>query len=287
MDTHAFDNGRLAARVKADGAELCSLRDADGRELLWQAGPTWPRHAPVLFPIVGRLKDDRLWHDGSSYRMTQHGFARDRRFEWVEQGPQSCRLRLTDDEGSRALYPFAFTLELAFTLEDGSLEIRHSVSNPGAVPLPASLGVHPAFRWPLLDGTPKTAHELVFAEPEPGPIRRVAGGLLLDERFPTPVEDRRLALDEALFAADALILERPTSRSLRYGAPGTPAITVSWEGFDSLGIWSKPGGDFLCIEPWRGYASPEGFDGPFPDKPGLMHIPPGEERVLSYRITIT
>jgi galactose mutarotase-like enzyme len=80
MDRHELDNGRLSAVIKADGAELCSLRDADGVELLWQAGPVWPRHAPVLFPIVGRLKDDRLLHDGASHRMTQHGFARDRRF---------------------------------------------------------------------------------------------------------------------------------------------------------------------------------------------------------------
>ncbi|WP_247886927.1 aldose 1-epimerase family protein [Azospirillum sp. SYSU D00513] len=286
LDVWRMEGGRLSATVKADGAELCSLRDAAGQELLWQAGPAWPRHAPVLFPIVGRLKDDRLLHEGTAHRMTQHGFARDRRFAWMERGPHACRLVLTDDEASRALYPFAFRLELAFTLAEESLTIRHTVFNPGATVLPASLGVHPAFRWPLLDGVPKTAHELLFSEEETAPIRRVRGGLLREEGFPTPVQGRRLPLDESLFAEDAVILDRPASRSVRYGAPGTPAIILSWDGFEELGIWSKPGGDFLCIEPWRGHASPEDFDREFRDKPGLMHIPPGEERSLAYTITL-
>jgi galactose mutarotase-like enzyme len=287
MDTHVLDNGRIGATVKADGAELCSLRDAQGRELLWQAGPAWPRHAPVLFPIVGRLKDDRLLHDGKAYRMTQHGFARDRRFTWLERGPASCRLALADDEGTRALYPFAFRLELSFSLEENALTIHHTIANPGTEVLPASLGVHPAFRWPLLDGVPKTAHTLTFAEEETAPIRRVESGLLKPDRLPTPVEGRSLALDESLFATDAIILDRLASRSLRYGAPGTPIIELSWKGFEELGIWMKPGADFLCIEPWRGFASPESFDGPFHDKPGLMHIPPGEERSLDYRIALS
>src|SRR4051812_28424770 len=97
MDRHTLRNGAVEATIKADGAELCSLRNAEGIELLWQAGPTWPRHSPLLFPIVGRLKNDQLRHRGKTYPMTQHGFARDHRFEWVEQGTTSCKLALTDN----------------------------------------------------------------------------------------------------------------------------------------------------------------------------------------------
>ncbi|MBP2291329.1 aldose 1-epimerase family protein [Azospirillum rugosum] len=287
MDRYTIDNGHLSATIKADGAELCSLRTADGRELLWQAGPEWPRHAPVLFPIVGRLKDDRLLHDGKAYRLTQHGFARDRRFAWADTGPTSCRLSLSDDAQTRALYPFAFRLELSFELDGNSLTVRHTLTNPGTEVLPASVGAHPAFRWPLADGLPKEAHALVFEKDEPAPIRRVEGGLLSPTPEPSPIQGRRLPLSEGLFAADAVILDQPASRSVRFEAPGAPSITVSWEGFTELGLWSKPtGAPFLCIEPWRGHASPAGFDGPFVDKPGLMHLAPGDMRELSYRVTV-
>jgi galactose mutarotase-like enzyme len=287
VDRHELDNGRLRAVIKADGAELCSLRDADGFELLWQAGPVWPRHAPVLFPIVGRLKDDRLLHDGAAYRLTQHGLARDRRFTWLEHGPLDCRLSLADDPETWAHYPFAFRLDITYALKENSLVVRYLLSNPGKEDLPASLGAHPAFRWPLADGVPKDAHELEFDAEEPAPVRRLDNGLLKPETFPTPIQGRRLRLNGTLFADDALILDHPASRSVRYTALRARTVEISWLGFEQLGLWSKPGGDFLCIEPWYGFASPIGFDGAFSDKPGLLHIPPGQQRELSYSVTLS
>jgi len=286
LDRHALWNGRVSATVKADGAELCSLRDVAGEEMLWQAAPVWPRHAPVLFPIVGRLKDDRLLHQGRSYRLTQHGFARDRRFAWLNRSPTACRLVLHDDAGTRACYPFAFRFEVAFALNDDMLETTFTVANPGRAVLPASLGAHPGFVWPLADGVGKGAHVLEFAEPETAPIRRLDGGLLSPEPVPTPVHGRTLGLHPSLFDADALIMDQLASSSLRYTAPGAPAIEVAWEGFRELGIWSRPGGDFVCIEPWHGTHSPTDFDGEFRDKPGLMLIPPGERRTASMRIRL-
>jgi galactose mutarotase-like enzyme len=100
-DRHTIHGDGVSATVLAHGAELCSLKTADGLELLWQAGPEWKRHAPLLFPIVGRLKGDQLHHRGRSYPMTQHGFARDSRFAWEERTPSSCRLVLTDSEQTR------------------------------------------------------------------------------------------------------------------------------------------------------------------------------------------
>jgi galactose mutarotase-like enzyme len=286
MDHHILTNGTLSAAIKADGAELFSLRDATGQEMLWQAAPVWPRHAPVLFPIVGRLRDDRLRHQGRLYPLPQHGFARDRRFAWLNRGATACRLVLHEDAATRAAFPFAFRLEIAFALDDDALETTFTVANPGREVLPASLGAHPAFIWPLVEGLAKDAHELQFAEPEPAPVRRLDGGLLKPEPQPTPIAGRTLALDPALFAADAVILPEPASRSVRYTAAGASAIEVSWEGFEQLGLWSREGGDFLCIEPWHGMASPTDFDGEFRDKPGLMLIAPGERRTLSMRIRL-
>jgi galactose mutarotase-like enzyme len=286
MDHHTLSNGTLSATVKADGAELCSLRDASGEEMLWQAEPIWPRHAPVLFPIVGRLKDDTLRHEGTTYRLTQHGFARDRRFAWLNRSATSCRLVLHEDIETRAIYPFAFRLEIAFTLDDDVLETTFTVTNPGRSVLPASLGAHPGFAWPLVQGMDKAAHVLEFARPETAPVRRLEGGLLKPAPEATPVVGQTLTLDPALFEADAVIIPELASDSLRYTAPGAPVVEVAWQGFRELGIWSRAGGDFLCIEPWHGMASPSGFDGEFCDKPGLMLIPPGERRTLGMRIRL-
>jgi len=286
MDRHELANGTLSATTKAEGAELCSLRDAAGEEMLWQAGAVWPRHAPVLFPIVGRLKEDTLRHQGKTYRLTQHGFARDRRFAWLNRTATACSLVLHDDAETRAMYPFAFRLEIAFALDDDTLEQSFTVTNPGREVLPVSVGAHPGFPWPLADGVHKSAHVLEFAETEAAPVRRLTSGLVTDELHPTPVSGRTLLLDPALFAADAVILSDLASSSVRYTAPGAPAVEVAWDGFRQLGIWSREGGDFLCIEPWFGTASSVDFDGEFRDKPGLMLIPPGERRTLSMRIRL-
>jgi galactose mutarotase-like enzyme len=277
----------ISATIVAQGAELVSLHDAEGTEFLWQAGPAWRRHSPVLFPIVGRLKGDRLQHRGQSYAMTQHGFARDRRFAWVEQGASSCALVLTDDAETRAHYPFAFRLTIRYRIEPRRLGVSFEIDNTGDEVLPASIGAHPAFNWPLLPELPKEAYRLTFADNEPAPIRRLKDGLLLPDPQPTPVEGRTLALSERLFDDDAVILDRPASSSVRYAAEHGPAVEMSWRGFEELGIWSKPGGAaFLCIEPWLGIASPADFDGEFADKPGMMLIGPGDRRVLSYHIEL-
>ncbi|RWA76873.1 MAG: aldose 1-epimerase family protein [Mesorhizobium sp.] len=278
----------ISATIVGQGAELVSLRDADGTELLWQAGPAWRRHSPVLFPIVGRLKGDQLRHGGQAYPMTQHGFARDKRFAWAEQGPSSCTLVLTDDAETRGHYPFAFRLAISYSLAPRQLGATFEVANTGDEVLPASIGAHPAFNWPLLPELPKEAYRLTFAENDPAPIRRLKDGLLLPTPLPTPIEGKTLALSERLFDKDAVILDRPASSSVRCAAERGPAIEMSWQGFNELGIWSKLGGaPFLCIEPWHGIASPVDFDGEFADKPGVMLIEPGAKRTLTYRIAVS
>jgi galactose mutarotase-like enzyme len=286
-DRHTISSNGVTATVLAHGAELCSLKTAAGLELLWQAGPEWRRHPPLLFPIVGKLKGDQLRHRGKSYPMTQHGFARDSRFEWVERGPDSCRLVLADNTETRSRYPFVFRFTVTYALHEADLAVAFEVENSGDEMLPASVGGHPAFNWPLRPGMAKESYTLSFSDEETAPIRRLKDGLLRAEPEPSPISGKRLALSEQLFDEDAVILDRPASRSVRYIADQEPSLEISWEGFRELGIWSKPGGaPFLCIEPWRGFASPADFDGEFADKPGLMHIKPGEKRTLSYQIGV-
>lgn len=286
-DRHTLRSSAIEATIKADGAELCSLKNAEGVELLWQAGPAWPRHSPLLFPIVGRLKNDQLRHCGETYPMTQHGFARDQRFEWVERGTNSCKLVLTDNEATRSRYPFAFQLEVTYAVENADLKLAFDITNTGDGTLPASIGAHPAFNWPLLPGLAKEAYALKFSDEEPAPIRRLKGGLMRAAPEPSPVRGKTLPLSERLFDDDAVIFDQLASRSVRYVADRGPSIEMLWEGLPELGVWSKPGGAaFVCVEPWHGFASPSEFDGEFADKPGVMHIAPGEKRNLSYRLRI-
>ena len=284
---HTLDSGQISATIKAEGAQLCSLKNHEGLELLWQAGPAWTWHSPILFPIVGQLKNDQLRHRGKTYPMTRHGFARDQTFDWRERATKSCTLDLTDNAASRARFPFAFRLAVTYAVEDVHLDVRFEITNTGDETLPASLGGHPAFNWPLSPGLPKEAYAIHFAKDEPAPIRRLKSGLLREKPEPTAIKGNTLALSEQLFADDAVILDRPASDRIRYAADRGPSISVQWQGFRELGIWSKPdGAPFLCLEPWRGTASPLDFDGEFLDKPGIMKIAPGNSEILSYRISV-
>ena len=206
--------------------------------------------------------------------MGQHGFARDREFAWIARDADHCRLELRDDADTLAHYPFAFRLEVDYRLDASGLSLTLTVTNPGPQVLPASLGLHPAFAWPLRPDLAKTPHRIRFAQPETAPVRRLAGGLLRPQPAPSPIDGRTLALAPELFADDAIILDRPASSACVYGAPGGPAVALAWHGFPLLGLWSKPA-DFICIEPWHGHADPQGFAGDVFAKPGMAHLPQG------------
>jgi galactose mutarotase-like enzyme len=289
-ERHTIGSGALTAVVTAQGAELVSLTDAGGRELMWRGGPEWPRHSPVLFPIVGRLTDDTLLHRGKAYRLTQHGFARDSLFAWVERNEKRAVLELVDSASTLALYPFRFRLQMIYEIEGTTLSVTARVSNPGDVVLPCGVGAHPAFIWPLAEDIAKDAHLVEFGAVERGETLSVQAGLL-GPAIPLPGDGRTIPLSDGLFRDDALVIPDVVSRSLRFVAKDAAdksvrALTVSWRGYKDLGIWSKPtGADFLCIEPWFSMASPVGWQGEFSDKPGLMHLAPGETRDVTWSVT--
>jgi len=190
---------------------------------------------------------------------------------------------LVDDESTRLQYPFSFDLTVRYRVSGDCLECVFSLANPDDVPLYASVGAHPGFRWPLADG-PRDAHAVIFERPEPNPIRRLAGGLLAAQPAPSPVVGNVLRLNDSLFADNALIFDRLSSRSLVYGAPGGPAVRIDFGDFPELGIWTKPGAGYLCLEPWQGVASPVEFVGEFRDKPGVVAVAPRETRTWRYSI---
>jgi galactose mutarotase-like enzyme len=278
----------LSATINPLGAQLSMLRDAADRELQWQGDPAvWVGRAPLLFPIVGMLVNGQYRTGGRSFALPRHGFARGRRFALGAAGPSSATFRLTADAQSLSVYPFQFELDVDFAVEDASLAVTSWIRNRGERDMPASLGYHPAFAWPLPYGENRAAHFIEFEDQEPAPIRRLDGnGLLLPQRFATPVANARLTLRDDLFAADALIFDQLVSRSVTYGSDVGPRIAVSFPGVPYLGIWSKPGANFICIEPWHGVTDPQGFNGELQDKPGSLIVAPGEAVAVGMTITL-
>lgn len=280
---------RLTAEISPDGAELVRLADAAGRDYLWDGDPAfWTGRAPILFPIVGTLRDDRFRWEGESHVLPRHGFARRRTFAVAEHDRDGLILRLDADEATRAAWPFDFTLEMIFTVRAGTLTMTGRVTNRDEKAMPVSFGFHPALRWPLPGAVTKAGHVIRFDKPEPAPVRRLDGDGLLDPApRPTPVEGDMLALDDSLFAADALIFDALDSRSLTYQGPGTAQVAVEFQGMPHLGLWMKPGAGYLCIEPWQGHSDPADFNGPLDEKPGTVPIAPGASRSFTMAITIT
>jgi galactose mutarotase-like enzyme len=219
--------------------------------------------------------------------MARHGFARVSVFDVVLREASHCAFRLRPNEQTRAQYPFEFELRLDYEVIGRTLVIRASISNAGLDLMPASFGFHPAFRWPLDGSLAKTDYSLTFDRPEAALVERPVDGLLSGTPRPSPVVGRRLALDDSLFEDGAIIFDRLESRRVTYGAATGPHIDVAFDAMPHLGIWSKPGAGFVCIEPWQGHASPPDFDGELRDKPGMLSIEPGAMRQFEVRIALS
>jgi galactose mutarotase-like enzyme len=283
----SLSSGDLTAEVDPLGAQLSTLRDRAGRDLLWGGDPSvWAGRAPVLFPIVGALAGGRYRVGSATYTLPRHGFARVRRFDVVDASSDAATLRLKADEATLQVYPFRFELDVHFALDGATLSVTTSVRNLGDDDMPASIGYHPGLRWPLPFGRPRSSHFIEFAMDEPDPVRRLnAAGLLTPARHPTPISHRYLKLEDALFQDDVIIFDQIRSRHVTYGADEGPHIRVSYPDAPYLGVWTKPQAPLICIEPWHGVADPEGFAGDFRTKPGVFTVAAGA--TMSTQMTMT
>ena len=299
-DVITIENGALTAQVKIRGAELASLkRGVD--EYLWQADDRWwPRHAPVLFPIVGNLRDDKAVSAAGPCAMGRHGVARINDFEVWSVGSGMATMRLESNESTLAAYPYPFVLDMTYSLEastaDGepdTLRQTFEVTNTGDRVMPFSVGGHPAFNVPAPGRTDAWEdYELVFSEPWTYASPGVVGGLW-DYGIHTPIVDNadRMPLSRGLFVHDTIELEHtPGSTVTLAGKTSGPVLRVDFADFPYLGVWSAgcETGDapFLAIEPWTGTATRTDEDGTCEHKQGTLYCEPGDTVEKSFTVTL-
>ena len=277
MTEITLTHGDAQATIALLGAEARSWRIA-GRDLLWPGDPAiWSDISPILYPIVGWTRDGEERVDGVRYPLGLHGFARFEAFAVETSAPDFARLTLADNSNTRSVYPFAFALAVEYRLSADALAIAIEVANPGERRAPYACGLHPGFRWPL--GSAGREGALVqFEKAELPEVPELApGGLVRATTRPIPLCGRSLPLSDALFERDALCFLDCASRSLAFIDASGASITMEYQGFQHVGLWTRPGAPFLCLEPWTGYSDPDGFTGDLFEKPGMRVLEPGEQ----------
>ncbi|MBF9141371.1 aldose epimerase family protein [Hymenobacter properus] len=288
---YTLENSTCRASFAAHGAELTSLvTRADNLEYVWPGDPAvWARHAPVLFPLVGRLPDDVYHYEGRDYKLPQHGFARDQEFAVLRHDATELVFRLQHDETTQAIFPFAFELTITYTLREAQLTVRWDVRNPAAnQPLLFSIGGHPAVRCPLLPGEAFEDYYFEFDHPVTLERHLLRGGLLTGATAPVLNHAQELPLSYELFADDALVFKHYdfTNLTLRT-RKSAHFVRFRFDGFPYLGLWTKgPGAGFVCVEPWHGVASPTGEPGELRDKEGIMTLEPGQVFTAAFSIEV-
>ena len=286
-----ISNLNLKVRINQTGAELCSIvSQASGREFVWNANPDiWGSSAPVLFPIVGGLKNGQTSHNGKLYSMPRHGLVRhNSNIHVFAQEHDRITFRLTADEQTLEHYPFRFTFDINYRVKDNSLIITHTVKNTDDCDIYFSVGAHPAFNCPINEGESYTDCYLEFSERETlstSPLTK--DGLVKDESIPVLTDSNILPLTEHLFDNDALIFRNLKSHcvTLRSHKSDT-AVAVEFPDFNYLGIWAKPNAPFVCIEPWLGIADSENGDGILEHKEAIIKLPVGQKSEAKYSIKI-
>ena len=289
--TFELKKGELRATAQTKGGELVSVRSGSGREYIWEGDPAfWPGQNPVLFPIVGALKDGRVDIGGTVYKMGRHGFARGMEFTPVEQGEDFVTLELRESGETLERYPFPFSLKATHRLLDDGFSTTFTIANTGDNHMPFCIGGHTAIRCPLREGERFEDYELLFEEPEHADSHLLnAGGIIRHNgRRPMLNESGMLPLDYGSFAEmDTIIFSmlRSGKVSLLHRESGR-GVCLDFHEFPMVAFWTNPGAPYLCLEPWQGCAAYDNESGKFEDKPFCAILAPGKEKTLTYSFHI-
>ncbi|EOH98555.1 aldolase 1 epimerase LacX [Enterococcus haemoperoxidus ATCC BAA-382] len=288
--TVQIENEYLIATIAEDGAELVSLKSKKNNiEYIWQGDPAfWGRHAPVLFPVVGRLKEDQYTYEEHTYPMSQHGFARDSLFEVIEHGSELVSLSLKSSKDSKKVYPFDFELILSYALEADNLVVNYQVENTGNSEMYFSIGGHPAFNVPLEQELSFNDYYLSFSPKKSRTQIPLAGPFADFEHKTLGQTNTSLDIRRELFKQDAIIFETKGVNAFTIETDEGPhSISLSYSDMPYVGIWSPypQEAPFVCIEPWCGIADDVNATGNLVDKKGINKLGPSDVFKTNYTIT--
>ncbi len=284
---HTLHSEDLSATVSSLGAELKSLKSlSTGEEFIWQDEPSiWPNSAPILFPIVGRLKDGYFIYEGQRYEMDKHGFAKFSTFDLVREEANAISFVLRSSEETKAVFPFVFELEVSFRLFANTLSVRYDVRNTGADPLFFTIGSHPAFTLPLGDRS-LSDYCLRFDQPETLDRYFLEDGILTERPTNDYLRDQDvIPLSASLFDNDALIFKDIRSQriSIEHRERGH-RLTLDRGNCPHMGIWAKSGAGYVCLEPWHSFDENPSHDNELANKPGILRLDASECFTTSYGI---
>lgn len=291
MSLTTISKNGICASIDSEGAQLMSLK-LDGAEYLWQGDPAfWPRRAPVLFPIVGCLKDDAAQSAQGPVRLKRHGIARLYDHEVVESAPDRVVFELASNEQTREAYPFDFKLNMAYAVDGTKLEQSFTVTNTGQVDLPFTLGGHPAFNVPAPESQDEgfEDYELEFARPWSASVPKIDEAGLHDFTQMTELfrDADRMPLSHEVFERllTLVFITVPDERVRLVGKKSGHGVELSFPGFDYLGVWTAgPEAPFVAIEPWHGCATAYDESDRFEEKRDTIVLAPGEQTTLSFTI---
>ena len=266
-----ISNSILTAQIKHLGAELFSLKDNSSKEYIWNGNPTyWGKHSPVLFPIVGTLKNNTYQYENAEYQLSRHGFAREMEFELIDKQENSATFSLISTPATKEKYPFDFELHLIYTIENNSLKLEYKVFNNGKTRMPFSIGAHPAFDLP---GNFEN-YSLLFEKEAPLHYYLLEDGLISKTTNDLPLNKNELHLNYKLFENDALVFKKIESKTITILENSKPFFKISYTDFPDLGIWTPPNAPFICIEPWFGYSDTVDQFGSLLNKEGIQILEP-------------
>ena len=292
-----IENGKIRAVIESAGAELTSLKKTDSaEELIWKADKEyWGRHAPMLFPIVGKVWNGQYKADGSTYCLPQHGFARDREFTLLCHDTESAVFCLESDEESLKVYPYKFRLEATYRLEDTSLITEWRIKNTGNTALYYQIGAHPGFNFRNFSKE-DSIHGFFRLTLADEPASQLVIGLLTPQGYRSEQaamlsldSDAMLPITPGLFENDALVLEgNQIDQVILYDKDCNPYIALDSSDAKVWGLWSPPtkNAPFVCIEPWLGRCDTVGYDGDISSRDYINLLEAGKSAAFRFRITV-
>lgn len=290
MQLYHLSNHHLSVSISDQGAELQSIVHNNTKlEYMWSGDPQfWGKKSPVLFPVVGGLKNNSYQFNDNTYQLGRHGFARDRRFTVAEQSNDSILFSLHADAESILVYPFHFSFSVGYRLEEDTIHVTYRVENTDEQDIYFSVGAHPAFAVPLVEGMVFEDYYLQFSEKENAGIWPLSPeGLIKEEAIPFFQNNDRIALRKSLFYGDALVFKSLRSTAISIlSDKHAHGLTVTYPGFPYMGIWSAKDADFVCIEPWCGIADHLNTPGKLEAKEGIHRLPAGESFQRSWSVSV-